>query len=144
MEVTGDIAPCSNVTVSVDVRNTGGPSGSCTVQLYLRWMSTDLPALRPRLQLVNFEKVWVASGATVNVSLVIDARHMAVLRPATSSDSTGWQPPFWSVEPGLVEVFIGDGQPGFASSQSLAGTFNIACTATPVNECSDANARILN
>lgn len=136
LQVTGDIPPCSNVTVSVDVSNIHGPSGSCTVQLYLRWMSTDLPPLRPRLQLVNFEKVWVASGATVSVSLVIDARHMAVLRPAPTSGSAEWQPPLWSVEPGLVEVFIGDGQPGFASSQSLTGTFNIAGTATPVKECS--------
>ena len=80
----------------------------------------------------------------MTVSLVIDARHMAVLRPALSGNSTEWKPPFWSVEPGTVEVFIGDGQPGFASSQSLAGTFNIAGTATPVNECSNTSARRLN
>ena len=138
LQVTGDITPCGNVTVSVNVQNTHGPAGSCTVQLYISWLGADLPPLRPRVQLVNFAKVWVGAGATVAVSLLIDPRHMAVLRPAAGravDGGDGWQPPFWSVEPGLVGVFVGDGQPGFGSSVYLNGTFTIAGSATPVESC---------
>jgi beta-glucosidase len=66
------ITPNENVTVHVDVKNTGDVDGDEVVQIYVR--TPDSPALleRPIKRLKGFKRVTIAAGHTKTVSIDID------------------------------------------------------------------------
>ena len=96
-----------DVTVSVDVTNTGSLSGDEVVQLYVR----DLVAstARPRKQLRAFSRVGIRPGETVTVQLQLDRSAFEVVNPAMER----------VVEPGEFEIQVG------ASSDDIRQTTTI-------------------
>ena len=67
--------PNDDVTVSVDVTNTGAVDGYETVQVYYSAPNASDPE-RPNKQLIGFDKVWIPAGETQKVVIVIDAAEM--------------------------------------------------------------------
>ena len=68
------------------VKNTGKVAASEVVQLYLKWLKPNQET--PKIQLVNFDKVFLKAGEQVKVALEIDARHMALLHVPTCEKYT--------------------------------------------------------
>ena len=80
------------VTVSVPVTNTGERAGDEVVQLYFRDTATGLP--RPAQELVGFQRIQLAPGATVTVEFTVPLSQLGYL----GLDGT------LILEPGPVEV----------------------------------------
>jgi beta-glucosidase len=65
-------------TASVDVHNTGDVDTSEVVQVYASNGSTSYGTATPAKQLVGFEKVRIAAGATENVTVAFDSSALAL------------------------------------------------------------------
>ena len=90
------ITPDETVTFTVDVTNTGKLAGAETIQLYIRDLKSSLP--RPVKELKGFSKVYLAPGATKQVSITIDKSALSFY-----DDRVGE----WVAEPGDFEALIG-------------------------------------
>ena len=90
------ITPDETVTFTVDVTNTGSLAGAETIQLYIRDLKSSLP--RPVKELKGFSKVYLAPGATQQVSITIDKSALSFY-----DDRVGE----WVAEPGDFEALIG-------------------------------------
>ena len=90
------ITPDETVTFTVDVTNTGSLAGAETIQLYIRDLKSSLP--RPVKELKGFSKVYLAPGATKQVSITIDKSALSFY-----DDRVGE----WVAEPGDFEALIG-------------------------------------
>ena len=100
------------VTVTVDVRNTGDRAGDEVVQLYVR--DLDPPLVRPIKQLRDFQRISLEPGEQQTVTLTVSAQDLSyfdVERDAFVS------------HPGLYEVMVG------SSSVDIRGTARIQLTA---------------
>ncbi len=86
------------VTVTVDVTNTGAMDSDEVVQLYV---SHQEVAGAPIRSLVGFKRIHVAKGKTEKVVFKLDARALSTV------DEDGGR----SVVPGTVAVWVGGGQP---------------------------------
>jgi beta-glucosidase len=93
---TDSLAPGGELTVSVDVTNTGARAGQDVVQLYVHDPSARLA--RPPKELKGFRKVALQPRETSTVSLKLDMRALAYFDDASAS---------WVAEPGTFEVLIG-------------------------------------
>ena len=109
------VKSCQNLTATVTVHNTGAVDGTEVVQLYASWSGVDSPTAD--ITLVNFDRVHVPAGSSVTVSLVVDARHYAVLQeqppgPKTVKEPNGsWVPPAWVMKQAKVTLYVGGQQP---------------------------------
>ncbi len=84
-----------NLTVTVQVKNTGARSGEEVVQLYIRdWVGS---ATRPVKELKGFEKISLGGGESKKVSFVLTPQDLSFYR----GDMT------WGTEPGKFSVFVG-------------------------------------
>ena len=90
------ITPDETVTFTVDVTNTGKLAGAETIQLYIRDLKSSLP--RPVKELKGFSKVYLAPGATKQVSITIDKSALSFY-----DDRVGE----WVAEPGDFEALSG-------------------------------------
>ena len=111
-------------------------AGAETVQVYVRWVAPGM--LTPKLQLVNFEKIWLEAGEASTVELAIDARRMALLETPPPTPAGGkWVAPSWWVKPGKIDVFVGNGQPGYSQNGTsvLSGSFEVAGNPRAVTSC---------
>ena len=93
------------VTFTVDVTNTGSLAGAETIQLYIRDLKSSLP--RPVKELKGFSKVYLAPGATKQVSITIDKSALSFY-----DDRVGE----WVAEPGDFEALIGTASDKIAST----------------------------
>ena len=100
------------VTFTVDVTNTGSMAGAETVQLYIRDLKSSLP--RPVKELKGFSKVYLAPGATQQVSITIDKSALSFY-----DDRVGE----WVAEPGDFEALIG------TASDKITSTVKFSLTA---------------
>jgi beta-glucosidase len=66
------VTPQDRITVSVDVRNTGGFDGDEVVQVYLKTPDSPASSQRPVKRLKGFRRITIASGQTKTVSIDID------------------------------------------------------------------------
>lgn len=66
------ITPNDKVTVSVDVKNTGGVDGDEIVQVYVKTPESPASLERPIKRLKGFKRVTIAKGQTKTVSINID------------------------------------------------------------------------
>ena len=96
-----------NLTVSVDVRNSGDRAGDEVAQAYLSFPASD--TLAPQRTLVGIERVHLAAGESRRVSFTLDPRRLS------SVDATGKR----AVEAGEYKLFLGGGQPGDAPGEHL-------------------------
>jgi beta-glucosidase len=85
----------TDVTVSLNVTNTGGRRGSDVVQVYVRDPESSVP--RPRQELRGFAHVDLEPGATAPVSIRLDRRGFAVWDGAAGD---------WLVEAGEYEIVV--------------------------------------
>ena len=99
------ITPDETVTFTVDVTNTGSLAGAETIQLYIRDLKSSLP--RPVKELKGFSKVYLAPGATQQVSITIDKSALSFY-----DDRVGE----WVAEPGDFEALIGTASDKIAST----------------------------
>jgi beta-glucosidase len=65
------------VTVTLDVTNTGKAAGKEIVQLYVQPIETERPILRPLKELKAFEKITLVPGETKTISLTLGFRAFA-------------------------------------------------------------------
>ena len=97
-------SPDDDVTVSVEVRNTGRRRGSEVVQVYVRDVQSTL--LRPEKELKGFAKVVLEAGETRTVQINLPPRSFAAWDPDRHD---------WLIEPGEFEILVG------ASSADIRG-----------------------
>ena len=91
-EITAD----DNITVTVNVKNTGKRAGAETVQLYVSDCQSSLP--RPLKELKGFQKVYLQPGESREVTLTLDRRALSFYDDARQK---------WVAEPGEFEARIG-------------------------------------
>ena len=77
------------LTLTIDVTNTGLRAGAETVQLYISDLKSSLP--RPVKELKGFQKVFLKPGETQTVSFTIERSALSFYNDRTNS---------WTVEPG--------------------------------------------
>lgn len=130
--------PCGNATITVTVTNTGAVDGSEVVQLYVSWGGYVDGSPTPDVQLADFQRVAVAAGQSVQVTLVVDARHYAVLQAQPPGPNSSWVPPAWTMKPATLQVSVGGQQPTATPrlpSNVLAGSFAVAGDGSPASRC---------
>jgi beta-glucosidase len=92
------VAPTDDVTVSVDVTNSGSTSGDEVVQLYLTHSGAPGAPLRA---LKGFQRIHLNKGEKKTVAFTLHARDLSIV------DENGKH----RVVPGQVEAWVGGGQP---------------------------------
>jgi beta-glucosidase len=105
-----------SVTVSVDVANIGAMDGDEVVQLYA---SRPGVAGAPIRALAGFERIHLARGESRRVRFTLHGRDLSIVDPQGVRRTV----------PGLVDLWIGGGQPGGAA-QGVRGRFRIVSAAT--------------
>jgi beta-glucosidase len=109
------------VTLSVDVSNTGSKAGDEVVQVYLTHPGVAGAPLRA---LKGFKRIHLESGQKQTVQFILRDRDLSVV------DGSGQR----RIVPGNVQVWIGGGQPaGRAKSAGIAAQFTLD-TATTLPE----------
>ncbi|MFL6605794.1 MAG: glycoside hydrolase family 3 C-terminal domain-containing protein [Steroidobacteraceae bacterium] len=92
------VAATEDVTVSVDVSNSGGLAGDEVVQLYLTHPGVPGAALRA---LKGFQRIHLDKGEKKTVAFTLRARDLSIV------DESGKH----RIVPGQVDVWVGGGQP---------------------------------
>jgi len=107
---TATLAGGNQLTVTVDLANTGARAGAEVVQVYL-----SLPAIlgEPPRRLVGWKKVTLAPGASTTVTIVVDGNSSA--HPFGHWDAATRS---WAIAPGDYGVYVGNS----SRSTTLAGT----------------------
>jgi beta-glucosidase len=105
----GSISRSGSLTVSADLTNTGTAAGDDVVQLYIHQDGTTI--LQPVRRLDGFQRVTLAPGQTKTITLT--------LRPGDIGFYTN-TPGQFVVEPGTVDVYVGDSSVG-----GLHGQFTV-------------------
>jgi len=107
---TVSLASGNQLTVTVDLANTGSRAGAEVVQVYL-----SMPASlgEPPRRLIGWKKVTLAPGASTAVTILVDGNSSA--HPFGHWDTAARR---WAVAPGEYGVYVGNS----ARSTSLAGT----------------------
>ena len=91
----GEIGPAGEVTVNVDVQNTGKRDGSEVVQLYIDDVISSMST--PVMELKGFEKLNLAAGEKKTVSFKLNHEHLSLLDRHLEA----------VVEPGMFKVMVG-------------------------------------
>ena len=110
-----DLDDGGEVTVSVQVTNTGDLAGKTVVQLYVR--DVEAAVYRPDRELKGFAKVALEPGASTRVTVPLGHRAFAYWHPDEQD---------WVVEPGRFEILVG------ASSRDLRGSVDVEVTGDPL------------
>ncbi|UIJ44376.1 glycoside hydrolase family 3 C-terminal domain-containing protein [Sphingomonas cannabina] len=84
------------VTVSVEVRNTGARAGDEVVQLYIRHLTPSVT--RPVMELKGFRRVTLAPGEARTVTFTLGPEHLRIWNAAMRE----------VVEPGQVAIMVGN------------------------------------
>lgn len=132
---------CDNITVTVQLTNTGKVASDEVVQVYASWHSSSsssdgtasLPLTTPQAQLVGFERVHVEAGARISVALVVTPAQLALIAPSSSAGL-----PTWVAAPVSVTLSVGGQQPGqdtSAPSNVEHIPLDITGPTTPVDRC---------
>lgn len=115
---------CGNVTVSVEVENTGQRDGDEVVQLYLHWSRASVPV--PRWQLVGIHRIPIPAGHSVKAHFLVTYEQRAV-----------WTDQ-WLLEPASFSVYVGGQQPfqeTRANSNVLEAEFTVSGASQPLKQC---------
>ncbi|NJN94281.1 MAG: beta-glucosidase [Anaerolineales bacterium] len=107
------ITPDGQLTITVDVTNTGLRPGQEVVQLYVHDVTVSLT--RPPKELKGFAKVALAPGETKTVTLTLDRQALAYWDDA---------PQAWVAEAGEFELLLGS----FAQDIRTQGSFRLTDT----------------
>lgn len=99
---TDEMAPGGELTLTLDVTNTGDRAGQEVIQVYVRDEAASVP--RPEKELKAFAKLALELGETGSVSLRLGMRSLAFFDEVRDA---------WVAEPGRFELLVG------ASSQDI-------------------------
>jgi beta-glucosidase len=91
-----EIKSGENISVSIDIKNTGNRQGKEVVQLYVRDVASKLP--RPPRELKGFRKISLLPGETKTVDFILDEEALSFYDPEIGG---------WVAEPGQFEVQVG-------------------------------------
>jgi len=116
------IVPCQPIIVMVTVTNTGTVTGDEVVQIYFTLLNRSVPT--PKVQLVSFNRV---NGIEPNQSKILTWNVTFDQMTVVDGNNN------LVIEPGVVNVYAGGGQPGFATT--LTTSFTINGQTTPVSQC---------
>ncbi len=108
----------SEVTVSVEVTNTGERVGDEVVQLYIRHPDAAVP--RPIQELKGFKRVSLEPGERKRVAFTMDTKLLGYYDEAMR----------YAIVPGMVEVLVGDS----SEHLPLTGQFEIVGQVTEVGD----------
>ena len=128
LNIPSSVRVGENVSVSVDVKNSGSRSGEEVVQLYVTELEASTPV--PIRSLQGFRRVQLKAGETKTVSFTLTPRQLSLIDGELKR----------VVEPGRVEVSIGGKQPGFKgiadspTSGFLTGRFNVVGSKVQISE----------
>ena len=103
------------VTVEVQVTNTGALAGKAVLQVYVR--DVEAAVYRPDRELKGFTKVALEPGASTRVAVPLGRRAFAYWHPDRRD---------WVVEPGRFEVLVG------ASSRDVRGRVDVEVAGDPL------------
>jgi beta-glucosidase len=106
-----EISPREEVTVSVDVTNTGDRGGEEVVQLYIR--DVESAVKRPLKDLRGFKRVWIDAGKTMTVTMTLDPGDLAYYDEEQGD---------YAVEPGWFDIMVG---PSSDASVQLATSLEV-------------------
>ena len=106
-----EISPSEEVTVSVDVTNTGTSAGEEVVQLYVRDVESDVQ--RPLKDLRGFERVRIDAGETVTVTMTLGPDELAYYDTGKGE---------YTVEPGVFDILVG---PSSAEEGQLSASLTV-------------------
>jgi beta-glucosidase len=116
LQVTPDrIHAGENVTIRVQVQNSGDRAGDEVVQLYVSDVEASVPV--PLRQLQGFQRIHLEPGEVKTVSFTLTPGQMVCFTDAGES----------IVEPGRFSLFVGGGQPvpGGSQAEGVTGTFEV-------------------
>lgn len=108
---THDLNDSENVTVTIQVKNTGSVKGKEIVQLYVHDKHSSV--VRPDKELKAFDKVELEPGETKEVDLELDRRAFAYYN--TDKED-------WSVESGEFELRVGPSSADIALTDTISIT----------------------
>ncbi len=103
----------SDVTVKVNVTNTGKKDGDEVVQLYLK--DEEASTLRPKLQLEGFERIHLKAGESKTVEFNLTARQFSMIGESNKR----------VIEPGWFTISVGGGQPGGKSAETVSARIRL-------------------
>eukprot|EP01084_Bolivina_argentea_P041129 75902_1 len=99
--------PCGVIQISFNVTNSGDIDGDEVVQIYVKQPHATVPV--PQIRLGDFERVEIIkSGETRNVKLILTPRYRSSVFNKTSKN---WYTPDIQIEKGIIELYVGGGQP---------------------------------
>jgi beta-glucosidase len=128
LKLPSTVTAGKNVSVSVDVKNSGNRSGEEVVQLYVTALEASAPV--PIRTLQGFRRVQLKAGETKTVSFTLTPRQLSFIDRAMKR----------VVEPGTIEVSLGGKQPGFKgiadapTSGVIVGQFAIVGSKIQIGE----------
>ncbi len=102
-----------DVTVKVNVTNTGKKDGDEVVQLYLKDEEASTP--RPKLQLEGFERIHLKAGESKTVEFNLTARQFSMIGESNKR----------VIEPGWFTISVGGGQPGEKSAETISARIRL-------------------
>jgi beta-glucosidase len=111
------ITDSDDLTVSVDVTNSGAVAGKAVVQVYVRDQESAL--IRPPKELKGFAKVALQPGETQTVAVTLDPRAFACYDPVRRA---------WAAESGAFDILVGQS----SADLPLSATVTLRAAHTPV------------
>ncbi|MBL7165135.1 MAG: glycoside hydrolase family 3 C-terminal domain-containing protein [Dehalococcoidales bacterium] len=96
LTIPAEVAVGDDLTVRIDITNTGEREGKEVVQLYIHDIESSL--VRPHKELKGFTKVSLTPGETRTVSFTLGQRDLSFYDPDRQE---------WVAEPGEFEVLVG-------------------------------------
>ncbi len=117
-----------NVSVSVDVKNSGSRSGEEVVQLYVTELEASAPV--PIRSLQGFRRVQLKAGESTTVAFTLTPRQLSLIDAELKR----------VVEPGSIEISVGGKQPGFKgiadshTSGVVTGRFKVVGSRVQISE----------
>ncbi len=107
LQAPSSLATGNDLSVSVTLKNAGEFDAEQVTQLYVHM--PDVPVRTPNVSLKGFTRSAVVSGEQMSVTLTVPADELVYI------DEQGNKVPYT----GKLEVYVGDGQPGFTEKTKL-------------------------
>ena len=110
LQAPASLASGEDLTLQVELSNLGEQAASQVTQVYVSM--PDAPVDTPKLSLKGFTRTEIGAGEAQTVSLTLSADELVYI------NEQGQKVPYT----GALDVYMGDGQPGFGKPEKVAHT----------------------
>ena len=110
LQAPASLASGEDLTLQVELSNLGEQAASQVTQVYVSM--PDAPVDIPKLSLKGFTRTQIGAGEAQTVSLTLSADELVYI------NEQGQKVPYT----GALDVYMGDGQPGFGKPEKVAHT----------------------